>query len=200
MQSLNHIRSTIIKLKEDDLKFRNQLIADSKLNDGYHPDMEAIHIKNASVLNEIIDEIGYPTIEKVGKQANDAAWLIIQHAISIPEFMKKCKKMLEIEVENGKASPLQMAYLSDRISVFKGQVQLYGTQFDWDENGQLTPNSVDDVSLVNQRRQLLGLNTLEQQTEMMNQIAKSENQTPILDDDKRKSEILNWRKKVGWIK
>lgn len=43
---------------------------------------------------EIIDTIGYPTIAKVGKAASEAAWLIVQHAISEPKLMKRCYGLL----------------------------------------------------------------------------------------------------------
>ena len=48
--------------------------------------------------SEIINATGYPTIDKVGKEASEATWLIIQHSIGQPEFMKKCAKQLEIAV------------------------------------------------------------------------------------------------------
>ncbi len=124
------IANKIIELKNRDLKLRDKLLKEGKLSDGYHADMEALHNCNAKILNQIIDDIGYPTIEKIGFEANEAAWLIIQHAISQPRFMKKCAKLLEDAVNQGKAHSAKLAYLSDRISVFEGRPQLYGTQFD----------------------------------------------------------------------
>lgn len=43
--------------------------------------MEQLHNRNAKILNDIIEAIGYPTIDKVGKEASEAAWLVIQHSI-----------------------------------------------------------------------------------------------------------------------
>ena len=57
----------------------------------------------------IIKEIGFPTIEKVGKKANEAAWLVIQHAIEKPSFMKKCIQLLELAVNEEKASEINLA-------------------------------------------------------------------------------------------
>ena len=53
-------------------------------------EMKELHNKNAKILNEII-AIDYPTIDKVGKEANEATWLVIQHSIEQPDFMKKCE-------------------------------------------------------------------------------------------------------------
>lgn len=196
----NSINKKIINLKEADLKLRKKLILSGRLSDGYNPEMEQLHVHNAIVLNEIIDTIGYPTFEKVGKEASDAAWLIIQHSIGNPDFMKKCKTLLEIAVGEGKAEPLHLAYLTDRIAVLEGKPQLYGTQFDWDEKGRLSPNAFDDITKVNHRRKMLGLNTIEDQTEIMRERLKAENQQPPTDFEKRKLEMDKWRRKTGWLK
>jgi len=190
----------IIGLKNADLKLRDKLIQNGQLGKGYNEEMEKLHNRNADKLNEIIDTIGYPTIEKVGKEANEATWLVIQHSIGQPNFMKKCKKLLGIVVNENKASPRNLAYLTDRIAVFEGKPQRYGTQFDWDKNGELSPNSFDDLTRVNQRRKSIGLNTLEEQTKIIRRQAKNDNQSPSADFEKRRKEIEQWKKKVGWTK
>ena len=189
----------IIVLKEADFKLRSKLIQEGKLGNGYDEAMQKMHNKNASVLNEIIDQIGYPTIEKVGEVASEAAWLIIQHAIGQPDFMRKCARLLKNAVLENKANPKNLAYLTDRIAVFEGKPQLYGTQFDWDENGLLSPQYYEDLIKLNQRRKSIGLNTLEEQTEMIRQRTKDENETPPLDIEKRRKEMNEWKRSVGWI-
>ncbi|MCB0643582.1 MAG: hypothetical protein KDC44_18170, partial [Phaeodactylibacter sp.] len=144
-------------MKNADLALRHQLIQAGELAKGYNEQMEKLHNENAASLDEIIDAIGYPTIGKVGKEAYEAAWLIIQHSIGQPAFMKKCRRLLEKAVQAEQASPIHLAYLADRIAVFEGKPQYYGTQFDWDETGQLSPNLLDDPAKVNQRRKSIGL-------------------------------------------
>lgn len=178
----------------------SKLVESGKLSDGYHEDMKDLHNENAKMLNDIIDAIGYPTIDKVGKEANEAAWLVIQHSIGQPTFMKNCAKLLEIAVSEGKADPKNLAYLTDRIAVLEGQPQLYGTQFDWDENGNLFPNQFDDLLKVNKRRQSLRMIPLDEQTEIMSRQVINENQSPPKDFEKRKQEIDQWKKEVGWVK
>lgn len=192
------ISKKIIALTRKDLQLRNELIRAGKISNGYDAEMEKIHNSNAQELNAIIDIIGFPTIDKVGVQASEAAWLIIQHAIGQPGFMRKCRDLLKHLMNENKASPINLAYLTDRIAVFEGSPQLYGTQFDWDENGELSPNSYDDLTKVNQRRNSIGLNSLQDQTEMIRARAKNENQTPPKDFDKRKKDFEQWRRKVGW--
>jgi len=194
------VAERIIGLKKTDLEFRDRLIQNGQLGKGYNEEMEKLHNRNADILNKIIDIIGYPTIEKVGKEANEATWLVIQHSVGQPNFMKKCKKLLENAVSENKANRRNLAYLTDRIAVFEDKPQHYGTQFDWDKNGELSPNPFDDLTKVNQRRKSIGLNTLEEQTEIIRIQAKNENQLPPKDFEKRRQEIKKWKKTVGWTK
>lgn len=190
----------ILHLKDTDLELRNQLLQKGQLGEGYNEVMEQLHNKNAKLLDNIIDTIGYPTIDKVGKEASEAAWLIIQHSIGQPDFMKKCAELLKNAVNENKADPKNLAYLTDRIAVFEGRPQLYGTQFDWNENKELVPNICDNFIKVNQRRKSIGLNTLEEQTVLIRQRIKNENQMPPKDLDNRKNNMDEWKKRVGWIK
>lgn len=192
------IAESIIELKKADLALRDDLIRQGLLGRSYHPKMQQLHNQNANMLNGIIDHIGYPTIEKVGQEASEAAWLVIQHAIGQPDFMKRCATLLNEAVQKEAANPVQLAYLSDRISVLEGNIQLYGTQFDWDDNNQLSPQPYDDLKKVNDRRKALGLNTLEEQTKLIRWQAKQENQSPPTDAKQRKEAYEAWRKSVGW--
>jgi len=196
---LKNIAEKIIELKNADLKLRARLIKNGQLSEGYNEEMEALHNNNAKILNEIIDKVGYPTSDKVGKEASEAAWLVIQHSIGQPSFMKKCVKLLEKAVEKDKADPINLAYLSDRIAVFEGKPQLYGTQFDWDKNGELMPKPFDNLTEVNDLRRSVGLNTLEEQTQIMREQVKRENQAPPKEFEKRKQKYDEWRKTVGWL-
>ncbi|QSW87639.1 hypothetical protein J0383_15255 [Flavobacterium endoglycinae] len=194
------IAKRILELKNADLNLREKLIKSKQLSEGYNQEMEKLHNQNAKTLAEIIEIIGYPTIDKVGKEANEATWLIIQHSIGQPDFMRKCAAELKTAVNENKADAIHLAYLTDRIAVFEDKPQLYGTQFDWDETGKLIPNPFDDLAKVNERRKAIGLITLEEQTESIQKRALNENQTPPKDFNKQKEEMNEWRKKVGWIK
>lgn len=196
----SQIAKEIIQLQNADLELRDKLIQNGQLFDGYNKEMEAMHNRHAEILNEIIEKHGFPTIEKFGKEANEAAWLVIQHSISKPEFMKKCAVLLEKAVAENQAEAKQLAYLTDRIAVFEDRPQLYGTQFDWDENGEMSPKLFDNIEKVNERRKSVGLNSLQEQTEIIRKQIIAENQKPPADRQERNKQADEWRKKVGWIK
>lgn len=189
----------IIELKNSDLKLRDHLLEKGEMNEGYNEAMQKLHNRNARILETIIDRIGYPTTDKVGEIASEAAWLVIQHAIGLPSLMRSCAHLLEVAVKENGANPINLAYLVDRIAVLEGKAQHYGTQFDWDENGELSPSAIDEIEKVNQRRKQLGLNSLQEQTKIIRDRVKSENQLPPSDLDKRRLIFDEWRKSVGWI-
>lgn len=195
----NSIAAKILELEAADLALREKLIRAQRLGEGYNEEMKALHDQHAELLDHIIDKIGYPTNEKVGEAASSAAWLIIQHAIGKPEFVRKCRRLLANAVNDKRANPQQLAYLDDRIAVNEGRLQLYGTQFGWDENGELSPNPYDNLAKVNARRQALSLNSLAEQTEIIRRRAEQEHQTPPDNPEKRKREIEHWRRQTGWI-
>ncbi|MDI9862011.1 DUF6624 domain-containing protein [Flectobacillus roseus] len=194
------IAHRIIELQNNDLALRDKLAKEGRLSEGYDEEMRDLHIYNANILNEIIKEIGFPTIEKVGKEANGAAWLVIQHSIALPIFMKRCASLLKEVVDAQKADSIHYAYLSDRIAVLEDRPQVFGTQFDWDENGKLSPNPIEDVANVNERRKSVGIpNTIEEQTESIRFHARHDNLTPPKNFMKRKQEMEEWKKSVGWV-
>jgi hypothetical protein len=194
------ISQTILDLKEKDDKLRAKLINSGTLSDGYNQEMQAVHDSNAKELNRIIAIIGFPTSEKVGEEASHAAWLIIQHSIGQPDFMKKCAALMEKEVENEQADQVNFAYLIDRIAVFEDKQQMFGTQFDWDENGEMSLGNIDEYDRVNERRKAIGLNSLDEQVKIMRKRIKTENQRPPKDFEEIKRTYDQWRKAVGWIK
>lgn len=191
----------LIAMQAADLAMRDRLIARGELGGGYHPQMEALHGEHALAMQRMMDSIGYPSASKVGKEANEAAWLVVQHSISHPEFMRRCRGYLEQDSRAGEPNAaLHLAYLSDRIAVLEGRPQLYGTQFDWDQNAQMSPNEVDDPQRVNERRHALGLNSLEEQVLVMRTRVAAESQTAPLDYASRQREQECWRRRVGWLK
>ncbi|PIF45472.1 hypothetical protein CLU96_2477 [Chryseobacterium sp. 52] len=178
----------LIRLAEKDLSVRRRLASKGQLLGGYHPEMEFIHRQNAERLREIIKEIGFPTISKVGEEASDAAWLIIQHSIGEPELMKTCYKMM---IENSSdINPSNRAYLHDRIQVFQSQPQRYGTQL----TAKGVPYPVEDKRSLNEER--LKVNLLPFSQDEINKIPDVES---IPEIDGKDSSYTVWRIKTGWI-
>ncbi len=183
-------------MEKEDLELREKLIQEKLLFDGYNQKMRELHNENGLKLKKIIDEIGFESIDKFDEKVKDAVFLIIQHNIDNPPFMKFCLEKLK---KTKNFSKIQIAQLSDRIALFEGKPQKYGTQFDYDKHGILNPSHYDNLLKVNNRRAKIGLNSLEEQIEVIRNRAKLENQKPPKDFDLKIKEYNHWRKEVGWI-
>lgn len=121
--------------------------------------------KNTERMKEIISEIGFPTISKVGKEGNYNAWLLIQHADHDVEFQKMCLSLMK-GVPLGEVERRDIAYLEDRIRVNQKQGQIYGTQFT-QEGGKHIPRPIEDEGNVDIRRAQMGMDTLADQIALM---------------------------------
>jgi hypothetical protein len=121
--------------------------------------------KNTARLKEIVKQIGWPTVSKVGKESSFNAWLLVQHADKDIEFQKYCLNLMKQE-SVGEVSLKNIAYLEDRIRVWSGQLQIYGTQFKQKE-GKFVPDPMEDPENVDQRRAAMDLPTLAENTDEM---------------------------------
>lgn len=196
------IARELIERREHDFAVRQRLIAEGTLFRGYNPEMEAVHLDNAQRLQAVIDEIGWPAQEQVGEEASQAAWLIVQHAISLPQFMKSTLALMHEQKTMRTIDPVALAFLSDRIAMFEGSPQLYGTQFVDDERGRLVPYLLaGSVDAVNQRRRQVGLNTVEERLAELTAQLTTEKGKGATADERQQERIAydRWRIKVGWI-
>lgn len=187
----------LIDLADADLRLRGELAATGALFGGYHPDMQALHVRNAHELASIIDMLGdWPHEGLVGKEASAAAWLIAQHAISLPDFQRRVLALLLACA--GVVPREHRALLTDRIRCFEGRAQIYGTQFDWDDAGQLSPLPIEDVATVDLRRAEAGLCPLAERTAELRREALEHGQKPPADLAGYHREKDLWTRSVGW--
>lgn len=88
--------------------------------------------------------------------------------------------------------------LEDRIRCFEGRPQRYGTQFDWDEHGELSALPVEDADSVDERRRAVGLGPLAEAVAAQRRLAIAEGERPPRDAAKRRLEAEAWAREVGW--
>ncbi len=117
---------------------------------------KSIDVENTNRLKQIIDQIhSWPTISLVGEEASYAAWLIAQHADHDSHFQEQCLESM-LQVKNDVLAS-NLAYLTDRVAVNKGQRQIYGTQFYENEKRNLVPRPIKDPEGLDERRLRMGL-------------------------------------------
>lgn len=153
------IAEEIDKMAADDQKAREKFFAQNdQSNENFEKMVDPIDEINNGKIKNIIDRIGYPTISKVGKKASFNAWLIIQHSPQI-EFMKKCLKLMEDEKDD--IDPLNIAYLKDRVLMYSGKKQIYGTQLKQNSiTKKMELYDVEDIEHLDERRRSIGLDPI----------------------------------------
>ncbi|MFF7728493.1 DUF6624 domain-containing protein [Streptomyces sp. NPDC008001] len=108
-------------------------------------------------LNEIMDEAGWPTADRVGEEAARAAWLIAQHADRQLDVQRRALELVEKAVAAGSASPRDLAFLRDRTLVNEGREQIYGTQIAGIRDGAPVPWPCEDPERMDERRSTVGI-------------------------------------------
>lgn len=109
---------------------------------------------NTARMRQIVAEYGWPGYALAGVDGAHAAWLLVQHAPA--EFQEECLPLLEDAVTRGDAAPRDLAYLTDRVLMHRGEPQIYGTQYQV-MDGRLSLWIVRDPDRLDQRRAALGL-------------------------------------------
>ncbi|MBO9666148.1 MAG: hypothetical protein J7501_04985 [Bdellovibrio sp.] len=185
-EEINHM------MREDQV-VREALAATGELFHGYHPAMEKVHLKHAHRLADLIEEHGFPTLDKVDKETCIAALRLVLHAISWPDFMRAQEVILVDLAKAGKVPKAYVAMLVDRIRFYEGRRQVYGTNSDWDENGILRVTDVEDETHLNERRATMELNPIETLV-----ITPLDGDYHPPNPRKRQEEFLEWTHKTGW--
>ncbi|QNL49215.1 hypothetical protein H8S90_21130 [Olivibacter sp. SDN3] len=134
----------------------------------YHDSLNLIFVE------QIIAGVGYPGKTLVGEPTNETAWLVLQHSDKIPQYFPLVKEA----GQKGEIPFRLVAMMEDRLLMYEGKEQLYGTQ----AKGMTVTNvekgknefiyfiwPVKDPANVNKRRQQAGFeDTIEENAKKMN--------------------------------
>ena len=185
-------------MAEDDLRTREELVAEGSLFGEYHPRMREVHERNAARLMRILQENGWPGRSLVGESAAEAAWLILQHAIGNPGLQRLGLSLLKEAAAAEEVPWVHAAMLEDRIRCNEGRSQRYGTQFDWDESGQLCPFPIEDRENVDVRRAAIGLVPLAEEIRRKRELATRNGERAPADWSAYQRKKQEWLRSTGW--
>lgn len=122
--------------------------------------VKEIDEKNRKEFKKIFQKTGYIS-SKYGKDVQLAAFLLVQHMPKedLP-FMKKYLSLMKEDLKN--INPINYAQLADRVRIYEGKKQMYGTQFelvDKDKN-LYRLKKICNFQSVDKRRERIGLEPL----------------------------------------
>ncbi len=188
------LEKALLDMEAHDQAVRAELTAAGALNVTYHPRLEEVHRANSSRLRQIIAVFGWPGVALVGENGAKAAWRIALHSIGEPAFMRQCRDFIDNASQNGDAPRWQFAIIDDRIRVYEGRPQRYGTQLRPGPNG-LEPHPIENEGRVNSMRMQAGLPPLARTLAQ----ARAQPQPPAADQAASDAAELEYRRSAGWI-
>ena len=106
-------------------------------------------------LREIVARNGWPRIADIGKEAAQAAWLVLQHS-PLLEFQSEMLPQLEKLSRTGEIPPADVAMLTDRVLVGQGKPQRYGSSFNL-VNGRFVAHPIEKLEGLDGLRASVGL-------------------------------------------
>ena len=149
------LRAALVSRGRQDQAVREVFLA------GHHQDstdiqrMTDVDADNTSFLERIVADHGWPGRSMVGSDGATAAFLIVQHSADT-SFQAKVLPLLEKAYAARDVEGQQVALLSDRIAVRRGQRQVYGTQASI-VRGRFVLAPIADSANVDQRRARVGM-------------------------------------------
>jgi hypothetical protein len=111
---------------------------------------------NTAWLKGEIARRGWPTISREGKDADNQAWLLVQHADHDPAWQAQILAQLTELAPKGETNQKNYAYLFDRVAMKHGGPQRYGTQGRCVGAGVWRPDD-DEPGDLDARRAAVGL-------------------------------------------
>jgi hypothetical protein len=150
------LRRELLALVKEDQAARQAASAGGFKDQAANDRMDAIDRRSTARMKEVVANKGWPGKTLVGTDGAFAAWLLVQHADADRAFQKLCLQKMEAAVKAGEAAAKDWAYLVDRVAVADERKQIYGTQFD--ENQE--PQPIEDEAHVDERRAAVGLGTM----------------------------------------
>lgn len=163
----------VVGMGETDQKAREWIQRFAELDTAaipkYAAAMDSVDRANTERLKTIIDQHGWPSKPRVGSEAAEAAFLIVQHALHDPVFQKEYLAFLEEEYQGGRGPGEAVALLADRTRQHEGKLQLYGTQLSM-KGGKWTLDPIEDEAQVDERRAALGMMPLAEYVAMVKEV------------------------------
>ncbi len=118
---------------------------------------DSIFRVNLVWMRAVLAKHGWPGRRLVGEEGSHGAWLLIQHADQDTALQRIALRLLERAVQVGDAAGADLAYLTDRMRVAAGQLQVYGTQLQYDARGCASPRPSEEPALLANRRAAVDL-------------------------------------------
>jgi hypothetical protein len=136
----------------------------------FGPRWQKIDSNNTAALKELLKAHVWFKISEFGVEADDNAWLLVQHADQDVPFQKQVLPILEKLYPIGETNSRNYAYLYDRVATAEKRPQRFATQGRCISPGRWEPFTSEDPGSLEQRRKAMGLSSLEENRLRLNKV------------------------------
>ncbi len=158
LNQVEYVKEIIHKMVKLDQKIRNLPLEDNE--PARFEIYSAVDTFNTAKMKKILAQHTWITISKFGKQTNDDAFLLVQHADLEPFFQAGCLFILSNLINKTETAKSHYPYLYDRVALAFNMKQRYGTQFMLKDNNFLLSPYEGNIDELNQRRKEMDLGTI----------------------------------------
>lgn len=115
--------------------------------------------RNLLRITKLLDTHGWPTKAEVGATGTQTVFLVIQH--SNPTTLAAYLPMARQATERGDLAKSAYALMQDRLLMWQGKPQIYGSQLTGDpKTGKMVFHPIEDEAHVDERRAAIGMEPL----------------------------------------
>jgi hypothetical protein len=172
-------------IMELDQKIRKQISeamqSNTPLPSSIFQKMEEVDSSNQAWLKMKLDIYGWPEKSKIGEKAARAVFLVIQHT-DLPDIEKYYPQLHSL-AESGEASKVHAAMMLDRMLMYQGKKQVYGTQASslLRSDGSFVIWPVENPERINEKRKTVGFpDTVEETAASMDAVYNPYEQLPSI--------------------
>lgn len=155
------VRDELLRRVKGDQALRDTAFAFFQ-NGGRGPDstmvmrLQAQDSVNGAWLKDLLRRYEWPGTTAVGREASQAAFLLLQHARNDPAFQSATLPLIEAAYRRGDADGQDLALLTDEVLRDAKRPQRYGSKAQI-VNGALVFDPIEDSIHLDERRSKLGL-------------------------------------------
>ena len=164
IKSVDRLRNQIDSLYTVDQKVQEDIINEKidTVRRGLFQRQLTTFKRHKPYLESVINQYGFPGYDLVGKETSNHFFILVQHCDDDPAFQQRVLALMKPQVDKNNADTKGFAYLTDRVLVNLGDLQLYGTQLTYGggKKGRAMCMGVRCVDQLDERRAKVGLNPI----------------------------------------
>ena len=131
-------------------------------------DGAGVDADNTAWMKSVIAEVGWPDAQRFGRETATKMFLFVQHSNDMP-LMLGVLPAIEKDLPSKAVDPQDFALLFDRVQMYSGRPQRYGSQIVQDEHGNQVVWLLEDKDHVEKIRADIGLFPLATYLQFMSQ-------------------------------